>query len=52
MPFFAVCGSTDSLFYGRALRYDLYTGKFNAQVFIGKLKAFMRNRARPHVAHA
>src|SRR5262249_44262730 len=27
--------------------YDVYAGKFNAQVFIAKLKAFMRNRARP-----
>jgi transposase len=30
-----------------AFWYDVYTGKFNAQVFISKLKAFMRNRTRP-----
>ena len=30
-----------------AFWYDVYTGKFNAQVFIAKLKAFMRNRMRP-----
>ena len=30
-----------------AFWYDVYSGKFNAQVFIAKLKAFMRNRARP-----
>jgi hypothetical protein len=30
-----------------AFWYNVYTGKFNAQVFIAKLKAFMRNRTRP-----
>src|SRR6516225_1332354 len=30
-----------------AFWYDVYTGKFNAQLFISKLKAFMRNRRRP-----
>ena len=30
-----------------AFWYDVYTGKFNAQLFITKLKAFMRNRRRP-----
>ena len=30
-----------------AFWYDVYTGKFNAQMFIAKLKAFMRNRKRP-----
>jgi transposase len=32
---------------GGAFWYDVYTGKFNAQLFITKLKAFMRNRRRP-----
>ena len=27
--------------------YDVYSGKFNAQLFISKLKAFLRNRRRP-----
>ena len=27
--------------------YDGYAGKFNAQVFIARLKAFMHNRTRP-----
>jgi len=30
-----------------AFWYDVYAGKFNAQAFIAKLKAFMRNRTRP-----
>jgi len=30
-----------------AFWYDVYTGKFNAQLFITKLKAFMRNPRRP-----
>jgi transposase len=30
-----------------AFWYDVYTAKFNAQMFISKLKAFMRNRKRP-----
>ena len=30
-----------------AFWYDVYSGKFNAQLFISKLKAFLRNRRRP-----
>ena len=30
-----------------AFWYDVYTGKFNAELFISKLKAFMRRRRRP-----
>jgi transposase len=30
-----------------AFWYDVYTGKFNAELFITKLKAFMRHRRRP-----
>jgi transposase len=30
-----------------AFWYDVYTGKFNAQLFITKLKAFLRTRRRP-----
>jgi hypothetical protein len=30
-----------------AFWYDVYTGKFNARVFIAKLKSYMRNRGRP-----
>jgi transposase len=30
-----------------AFWYDVYTGRFNAELFITKLKAFMRHRRRP-----
>jgi transposase len=30
-----------------AFWYDVYTGRFNAELFINKLKAFMRHRRRP-----
>jgi transposase len=30
-----------------AFWYDVYTGKFNAELFISKLKAFMRRQRRP-----
>jgi transposase len=30
-----------------AFWYDVYTGRFNAELFISKLKAFMRHRRRP-----
>jgi hypothetical protein len=30
-----------------AFWYDVYTGKFNAELFITKLKAYMRHRRRP-----
>ena len=35
-----------------AFWYDVYTGKFNAELFISKLKAFMRRRRRPSVSRA